>query len=364
MVEPPPKAPRAATLTCQASPADSSWPSHSTWVPTGSARRPATSAPAAWPSAPSGVFRRRRCERPVPAARCSPRSRTGADGSPRRRLHPAELERAQPGATHRQAASRRLLVGRPSRRAKSLAVPAGITAAARRPRRRRRPRGDASVAARTTAVRLGGEGGRHVLDGVQLGAERAQPAGKELGSRPDSALATSAICAAPVVASVRIVPDPTCSLLAHACPRVRFATHRRLPIARVFVSRRLPGGALERLAAAHEVEVARAHASIARGAAGSRPELDGLLAMLTDRVDAELIAAAPRLRAISNYAVGTDNVDLDAASARGIPVGQHAGGAHRRDCRPALALMLGDRAGSPRARPTSGRATGAPGSPG
>jgi lactate dehydrogenase-like 2-hydroxyacid dehydrogenase len=43
--------------------------------------------------------------------------------------------------------------------------------------------------------------------------------------------------------------------------------------------------------------------------------------MLTDRIDADVIAAAPRLRAISNYAVGTDNVDLAAATARGIPVG-------------------------------------------
>src|SRR4051794_41518418 len=43
--------------------------------------------------------------------------------------------------------------------------------------------------------------------------------------------------------------------------------------------------------------------------------------MLTERVDADLLAAAPSLRAIANYAVGTDNVDLDAATERGIPVG-------------------------------------------
>jgi lactate dehydrogenase-like 2-hydroxyacid dehydrogenase len=48
---------------------------------------------------------------------------------------------------------------------------------------------------------------------------------------------------------------------------------------------------------------------------------EGLLTMLTDRVDAELIDAAPELRAISNYAVGVDNVDVEAATARGIPVG-------------------------------------------
>jgi len=43
--------------------------------------------------------------------------------------------------------------------------------------------------------------------------------------------------------------------------------------------------------------------------------------MLTDRLDAKLIAGAARLKAISNYAVGCDNIDLKAASARGIPVG-------------------------------------------
>ncbi len=50
-------------------------------------------------------------------------------------------------------------------------------------------------------------------------------------------------------------------------------------------------------------------------------DAEGLLATLTDIVDAELIAAAPKLRVISNYAVGTDNVDITAATARAIPVG-------------------------------------------
>lgn len=48
---------------------------------------------------------------------------------------------------------------------------------------------------------------------------------------------------------------------------------------------------------------------------------DGLLALLTDRIDAEVMDAAPHLRVISNCAVGVDNVDLAAATARRIPVG-------------------------------------------
>ena len=47
---------------------------------------------------------------------------------------------------------------------------------------------------------------------------------------------------------------------------------------------------------------------------------DGLLCLLTDRVDGALLAGAPRLRAVANCAVGYDNVDLAAAGARGIVV--------------------------------------------
>jgi lactate dehydrogenase-like 2-hydroxyacid dehydrogenase len=85
-------------------------------------------------------------------------------------------------------------------------------------------------------------------------------------------------------------------------------------MARCFVTRRLPGPALGRLAADHDVEISEQ--------LGERASLaEGLLTMLTDKVDAELIEAAPHLRAISNYAVGVDNVDVEAATRRGIPVG-------------------------------------------
>jgi len=47
---------------------------------------------------------------------------------------------------------------------------------------------------------------------------------------------------------------------------------------------------------------------------------DALLCMLTDRVDAELLDAAPSLRVIANYAVGFDNIDVAEARRRGIEV--------------------------------------------
>ena len=111
---------------------------------------------------------------------------------------------------------------------------------------------------------------------------------------------------------------------------------------KVFVTRRLPGGALDRLAAEHEVEVWPEQMPPGRDELLARaPELDGLLSLLTDPVDAELIDAAPRLRAISNYAVGVDNVDLQAAAARGIPVGNTPEVLTDTTADLAVALMLG-----------------------
>jgi glyoxylate reductase len=96
----------------------------------------------------------------------------------------------------------------------------------------------------------------------------------------------------------------------------------RRDMARCFVTRRLPGSALDRLRERHDVDVwperlPPSDEELANRAA----DADGLLTLVTDRVDAGLIEHSPRLRAISNYAVGYDNVDVDAASARGIPVG-------------------------------------------
>jgi len=90
----------------------------------------------------------------------------------------------------------------------------------------------------------------------------------------------------------------------------------------VFVTRQLPGEALDRLVAKHDVEIWPDRLPPPRSELMARaPELEGLLSLLTDPIDAELIDAAPKLRAISNYAVGVDNVDVEAAAARGIPVG-------------------------------------------
>ena len=58
---------------------------------------------------------------------------------------------------------------------------------------------------------------------------------------------------------------------------------------------------------------------------GEVAEVDGLLCLLTDRVDAEIMDAGKKLRVISNYAVGYDNLDIPAATQRKIIVGNTPG---------------------------------------
>lgn len=54
--------------------------------------------------------------------------------------------------------------------------------------------------------------------------------------------------------------------------------------------------------------------------------MDGLLSLLTDRIDGPVLdAAGPQLKVISNHAVGYDNIDVPAATARRVPVGNTPG---------------------------------------
>jgi glyoxylate reductase len=93
-------------------------------------------------------------------------------------------------------------------------------------------------------------------------------------------------------------------------------------MAHVFVTRQIPGDALERLAAEHDVEVwpgdmPPPREDLLAGVA----QVEGLLSMLVDEVDAELLDAAPKLRAVANYAIGFDNIDLEATAGRDVQVG-------------------------------------------
>lgn len=92
----------------------------------------------------------------------------------------------------------------------------------------------------------------------------------------------------------------------------------------VFVTRALPAEAMAELAAAPEVRALRVNPhdrpvtreELRAGLEGA----DALLSQLVDRVDAEALGWSPGLRVVANYAVGLDNVDIPAASARRILV--------------------------------------------
>src|SRR6185437_7660638 len=95
---------------------------------------------------------------------------------------------------------------------------------------------------------------------------------------------------------------------------------------KVFVTRVIPEAGLAPIRDQCDAEVwpdfnPPARAELMRRA----PDLDGIVSLLTDGMDAEFMDAAPKLRVISNYAVGFDNVDVPAATARGIPVGHTPG---------------------------------------
>jgi glyoxylate reductase len=91
---------------------------------------------------------------------------------------------------------------------------------------------------------------------------------------------------------------------------------------RVFASRRFPARVREELEssfdlAVHDSEWPPSRDELLARAAGQ----DGLMTMLTDRIDGELLdAAGPQLRVVANFAVGFDNVDVPACTRRGVIV--------------------------------------------
>ena len=96
---------------------------------------------------------------------------------------------------------------------------------------------------------------------------------------------------------------------------------------RVFVARRIPDAGLERIAEACAMDVWDDELPPPRDELLRRIDgVDGVLTLLTDRVDdAFLDAAGPSLRVVSNYAVGFDNIDVASCARRGVAVGNTPG---------------------------------------
>jgi len=95
---------------------------------------------------------------------------------------------------------------------------------------------------------------------------------------------------------------------------------------KIFVTRKIPEKGLEIFRNKHEIEVF-AHDriptkdEIIKGLKGK----DGLLCLLSDPIDEDVIASETNLKMIASYAVGYDNIDVDAATKRGIPVSNTPG---------------------------------------
>src|SRR5262245_1327867 len=95
---------------------------------------------------------------------------------------------------------------------------------------------------------------------------------------------------------------------------------------RVFVSRIIPEAGLARIRQQCDADVwpeplPPPYEVLRQKVAGC----DGLVSLLTDRIDPALMDSAPRLKVISNYAVGFNNIDVKAATERGICVGNTPG---------------------------------------
>lgn len=96
---------------------------------------------------------------------------------------------------------------------------------------------------------------------------------------------------------------------------------------KVFVSRIIPAAGLDKVKAECEVDIWTEQLPPPYEILAERVKgVDGLLCLLTDRIDGALMdAAGPQLKVISQMAVGYDNIDIAAATARGIPVGNTPG---------------------------------------
>ncbi|HCU35127.1 MAG TPA: D-glycerate dehydrogenase [Armatimonadetes bacterium] len=95
---------------------------------------------------------------------------------------------------------------------------------------------------------------------------------------------------------------------------------------KVFISRMIPQVGLDMVAEVAEMDVWPEQMPPAKSVIMERiADCEGLLSLLTDEVDGALMDAAPKLKVVSNYAVGFNNIDVDAATARGVLVGNTPG---------------------------------------
>ncbi|WP_209124017.1 D-glycerate dehydrogenase [Alkalihalobacillus sp. BA299] len=90
---------------------------------------------------------------------------------------------------------------------------------------------------------------------------------------------------------------------------------------KVLVTRKLPGDGIERLREVADVEVHTGKEELTKEQLiQAVADKDAVISLLVNEIDAEVMDAAPHLKVISNYAVGFNNIDVNAAQERGIIV--------------------------------------------
>lgn len=91
---------------------------------------------------------------------------------------------------------------------------------------------------------------------------------------------------------------------------------------KIFITRSIPGQALETLKQSHQVDIWETQAAIPRDRLLTRVAgVDAIISILTERIDAEVFnAAGPQLKIVANYAIGFDNIDLAAAKTKNVIV--------------------------------------------
>ena len=95
---------------------------------------------------------------------------------------------------------------------------------------------------------------------------------------------------------------------------------------KAFITRELPEAALQIVRRVVEMDVWPDEMPPSREALQAKVgDAEGLLCLLTDVIDADLLDRAPKLRVVSQMAVGYNNIDVAACTARGIPVGNTPG---------------------------------------
>ncbi len=110
---------------------------------------------------------------------------------------------------------------------------------------------------------------------------------------------------------------------------------------KVFITNSIPSISIEMISRTARIEQWTGDGFLSHQALKEKvKDAHGLLCLLADRIDSEIIESAPNLKVISNYGVGFDNIDISTATQKGIPVGNTPGVLSETTADLAFALLM------------------------